>query len=159
MGANEKRRMSAQRHEKERSHLRTAWLRGLMLVVGLGLCLDIRVDIVQYAHMEALGIFSPEEWPGIIAGQRFLWTTRGFWAATFFYQFATWNWDRKKKYSILGDGIFFTVLALLWACLHWVIVPMNGGMRAMWLIMLAVLVCGTAYQWWKYWTFAEKEKS
>lgn len=135
-----------------------AWLRGLMLVVGLGLCLGIRVDIVEYARMEALGVFRPEEWPGMIAGQRFLWTTRGFWAATFFYQFATWNWDRKKKYPILGDGIFFTVLALLWACLHWVIVPMNG-MRAMWLIMLAVLVCYAAHQWRSYWKLEKTNKS
>ena len=139
--------------------LRPAWLRGLMLVAGLGLCLYIRVDIVEYARMEALGVFSPEEWPGIIAGQRFLWTIRGFWAATFFYQFATCNWDRKKKYPMLGDGIFVTVLAFLWACLHWGIVPMNGGMRAMWLIMLAVLACCAAHQWRGYWKLEKTNKS
>jgi len=51
---------------------------------------------------------------------------------------------------MLANEIFFSVLALLWACLHWVIVPMDGGMRAMWLIMLAVLVCYAAHQWRSY---------
>lgn len=60
---------------------------------------------------------------------------------------------------MLANEIFFSVLALLWACLHWVIVPMNGGMRAMWLIMLAVLVCYAAHQWRSYWKLEKTNKS
>lgn len=144
--------------KKKGPALGPAWLRGLMLVVAIGLCGAVWMDVHEYADVAALGVFSQEEWTEIMARRRFYWAMQGIMAVAFFYQFATWNWDRRKKNAILSDGIFLSSVGIFWICLYWII-HVSGGARVLWLILLAALAFVVVRQWRDYWNFEKKSKS
>ena len=130
------------------------WLRWLMLAVALGLCWTVWSEMQEYARLGEQAIFSETEWTELLSGRGFVWVVRGIMIFLFLYQFIVWNRSGHGRTGALWDGIALSLLALLWIGLYWLLIP--GGMRAVWLLFLVLLLGGAGWFWWKYFKLQSK---
>ena len=130
-----------------RAEKKPAWLRWLMLAAALGLCWTIWDEVAEFFRLEQAGIFSPELWEPIRAETRLGWAVRGLAAAVFLYQFAVWSRARDSVRAALGDGIFLSLLTILWGGLLYWFLPLDGLGMAFWVLLLFLQAGGAVLSW------------
>ena len=130
-----------------RAEKKPSWLRGLMLVAALGLCWTVWDEMTEFSRLEQAGIFGPELWEQIQAETRLGWAVRGLAAAVLLYQFAMGSRARDSVCAALGDGIFLSLLTILWCGMMYWLLPLDGLGMAFWILLLFLQAGGAVLSW------------